>query len=83
MEEARRLLSEPLLWQDRRHYALNLLAATTGARMGEIRGLQVADISSDHIEIRHGWSDHGGLKEPKWGSARSVPISPLPIEAGG
>lgn len=77
MDEARRLLTEPLLWQDRRHFVLNLLAATTGARMGEIRGLQIADIFPDRIEIKHSWSDHGGLKEPKWGSVRSIPIAPL------
>ena len=75
MDEVRKLLSDPSLWHDHRHYTINLLAAATGARMGEIRGLLVEDLSPDHIDIRHSWEDHSGLKEPKWGSVRSVPIS--------
>jgi integrase len=74
IDEARELLADPGLWHDYRHYTINLLAATTGARLGEIRGLLVEDFCSDHVDIRHSWEDHSGLKEPKWGSQRSVPI---------
>ena len=33
------------------------------------------ELFPDHIDIRHSREDHSGLKEPKWGSVRSVPIS--------
>jgi integrase len=75
MAEAKMLLASDRVWKDHRHFVLNLLAASTGARMGEIRGLQTTNLFPDHIEIRHSWSDHGGLKEPKWGSARNIPIT--------
>jgi integrase len=74
MDEVKQLFLDHSLWHDHRHYAINLLAAT-GARMGEIRGLLVQDLFPEHIEIPHSWEDHSGLKEPKWGSFRSVPIS--------
>ena len=73
--EVRKLLASPSLWRKHNHFVLNLLAASTGARMGEIRALQVQDVFADHIEIRHSWEEHSGLKDPKWGSARSIPIA--------
>ena len=74
--EAKKLLASPALWRNHTHFVLNLLAASTGARMGEIRALQVQYVFSDHIEIRHSWEGHSGLKDPKWGSFRSIPIAP-------
>ena len=73
--EVSRLLSEPSIWQDYRHYTINLLAVTTGMRMGEIRGLRVENVKADHIEVRHSWEQGYGLKPPKFGSVRDVPIS--------
>jgi integrase len=73
-EEVTRLLS-PSVWNDPRHYAINLIALTTGARMGEIQALQLADLHTDCIEIRHSWEQGHGLKEPKWGSERCIPIT--------
>jgi integrase len=35
--EAVRLLATPKTWSDFRRYAINVLAATTGIRMGEVR----------------------------------------------
>jgi len=57
------------------HYTLNLLAASTGIRMGEAQGLQVQHIHIGYIGIHHTWSRKYGLKEgAKWGSQREVPI---------
>lgn len=40
MAEVKRLLSSARVWKECKHYALNLFAVSTGARMGEIQGLQ-------------------------------------------
>ena len=71
------LLSSPEPWSDHRQWTINLLAATTGMRMGEIRGLLVENVKADHVEIRQSWEQGHGLKEPKYGSVRDVPISDL------
>jgi integrase len=42
--------SEP--WGDFRHYAINMLAASTGMRMGEIRALLVENVKDNHVEKR-------------------------------
>ncbi len=60
--------------RDVRHYTINLLAAATGMRMGEVQALQVQHVHSDHVLVCHGWERKYGLKEPKWGSAREIPI---------
>lgn len=66
-------------WPDLRYYAINLLAATTGMRLGECLGLQVGDIGADEIRVSHNWQVGEGLKAPKWGSSRAVP---LPAKTG-
>lgn len=68
-------------WNDLRHYVANLVAATTGMRLGEIRGLQADDVGDGFISVRHNWQDREGLKEPKWGSRRNVPLPQLTEEA--
>jgi integrase len=61
-------------WPDARLGAANLVAATTGLRLGEIRGLQAADLQPGYLRVRHNWQDEEGLKQPKWGSSRDVPL---------
>ena len=73
--EVQQLFSRPENFLDMRHYVLNLLSLTTGARLGEIRGLLVEDIHPTHIVIQHAWEEGYGIKEPKYGSVRAVPIS--------
>jgi len=54
---------------DMRHYTLNLLAASTGMRMGEIQGLMRQYIHDKHIEVLYTWDRKYGLKKgPKWSS---------------
>ena len=72
-DEVVRLLS--LKWESQGAYVASFIAAFTGMRLGEIRALRVKDVASDHILVRHGWSDASGLKEMKSGKVRVMPIT--------
>ena len=63
-------------WKDKRAYIASLLACTTGMRSGEILALKQEDIGERVINVRHSWSDFDGLKAPKNGEARRVPLLP-------
>jgi hypothetical protein len=76
LAEAVRLLAGSEPWGDYRHYAINVLAAATGIRMGEVRALLVENVQSDHVEIRRSWEEGYGPRPPKADSVRDVPISP-------
>jgi integrase len=82
-EEVRKIFAPE--WKDKRYRAANLLAATTGMRLGEIRGLQAGDIVGDEIRVCHNWQDREAdgekLKAPKWGSTRKVPVPSRTLEA--
>lgn len=73
LEEAKAFFALP--WNDPRHYVINLIAATTGMRMGEIRGLQRQSVFSDYLEVRTSWERGHGLKGTKTGRSRFVPLS--------
>jgi integrase len=53
-----------------------LLGAFCGLRMGEVRGLQPADVDfeKNQIVVAHNYVNCEGLKRPKWGSSRTVPL---------
>ncbi len=70
LEEFRTFFSIPQ--KDLRFYGINLLAASTGMRLGECRGLLFEDVEKDNINIKNNWQDEEGLKPPKWGSNRAV-----------
>ena len=78
LEEVRLLFADGALsekWEGSLSYfTLNLLAASTGLRMGEIQGLQVQHVHPGYVAVVYAWERKYGLKEPKWGSAREVPI---------
>ena len=63
-------------WKDKRAYVASLVAATTGARQGECLALRRSDIGEDTITIAHGFSLLDGLKCPKNGNKRVVPLLP-------
>jgi integrase len=73
-KEVKALLN-PGIWPDFRHYAINLLSLTTGMRMSEVRGLLVEQVHEDYVAVHTAWADRHGLKEPKWGSMRDIPIT--------
>jgi integrase len=54
-----------------------MLAAVTGLRAGEIRGLRVQDIGADFLYIRHSWNRRDGLKPTKTNETRTVEV-PFP-----
>ncbi len=72
IEEVRTLFLTP--WPDPMHQAINLLSATTGMRLGECLGLKGEDIHDDYIHICHNYQHADGVKAPKWGSIRDVPL---------
>ena len=49
--EARHLLSRPELFSHPVHYAINLAACVTGARLGELRALKVNRVLGDRLVI--------------------------------
>jgi integrase len=63
-------------WKDKRAYAASLLGCTTGLRSGEVLALKLEDIEPRIINVRHSWSAYDGLKTPKNGEARRVPLQP-------
>ena len=67
---------------DKKHRLAVLLGALCGMRMGEVRGLHWEDIDPEAgvIHIRHNWQDLEGIKDPKWGSARDVPLPAIALE---
>lgn len=65
----------------------SLVALTTGARAGEVAALRAEDIGDDRLHIRYSWGEHDGIKSPKNGEPREVPLLPairdqLQAEAG-
>jgi integrase len=78
MEEARVILSGA--WSDERYRLANLLAASTGMRLGEIRGLQTGAIvrrgEAWELQVRTNWQDGEGLKAPKQDSYGDLPLPP-------
>jgi integrase len=63
-------------WTDKWAYAGALLAVTAGLRSGEVRAIRRADIGESILNIGHSFSDFDGLKAPKSGEARRVPLLP-------
>jgi integrase len=64
-------------WKDERARLANLLSAVTGLRAGEIQGLQVQDLRTDCLNIRHSWNCRDGLKTTKNNEDRTVEV-PFP-----
>ena len=63
-------------WKDKRAYVASLIAASTGARLGEIRALRHSDIGENTLNIANSYSAFDGLKCPKNGEKRFVPLLP-------
>ncbi len=80
--ELEKLFSDP--WEDLRAYCACMLAVTTGARLGEVRGLKLKNthLEKGYIDILTNYVEGDGLKGPKWGSERvGVPIPETTIQA--
>ncbi len=60
---------------DRKHFTLNLLAASTGMRMGELQALPVGAIHDNYLTISQSWERRDGIKAgTKTGPGRLVPL---------
>jgi integrase len=74
VEEAGALFAKP--WADTAAMAANLLSATTGMRQGEVLAIRGRDIGEGVLNVAHSWSAADGLKSPKNGEERRVPLLP-------
>jgi integrase len=73
-DEVRWLFAEP--WLNLRAYVGNMLAMSTGLRLGEVLAVQVRDVAEDRLHVRHSWSEQDGLKGTKTDEERTVPLLP-------
>ena len=84
LKEARSILNPrayDVVWNgDLLHYCINMLAAITGMRLGEIQALKLKYLHEDYIEIRHSWDRKYGIKVPKANSFRAVSIPSFAYE---
>ena len=78
LEQVRAIFSEH--WPNRYIEAMCRLAALTGMRMGEVRGLCFDQVMDDHIELNRAWAKFEGLKTPKSGKSRKVPIPKFMVD---
>jgi len=64
------------VWKGHRQpYLVAMIAACTGARHGELRGLRRCDVIDGMLSINRSYcAQTGGFKEPKWGSTRVVSL---------
>lgn len=75
LPQARAVFESHENWADLRHYGINLTAFTTGARMGELQGLEWQHVHDDYISIVQAWDRRlKQVKDPKWNSRRVIPI---------
>jgi integrase len=65
-----------LEWKDKRSMLINLVAMTTGLRIGEILALKVENIGEEYLSIENSFSAIDGLKSTKTDEDRVVPIIP-------
>jgi integrase len=62
------------IWRSKMHFTLNLTAAMTGMRLGELLGLKYENVLLFYINVIYSWSDTDQLKCPKTGKTRKIPI---------
>jgi len=63
-------------WKDKRAFTASLLACTTGMRSGEVLAVKREAIEERTLNVRCSWSIFDGLKTPKNGETRRVPLLP-------
>jgi integrase len=65
-----------LKWNDQRALLANIVAMSTGMRVGEILALRIEDIGEKYISVNSSYSRFDGLKCTKTGESRTVPVIP-------
>ena len=64
-------------WKDKLTLAANLLACTTGCRLGEALAIRKSRIGEKTLDISCSWDRQGDLKSTKTGEPRRVPLLPV------
>jgi integrase len=85
LEEVRRLFAPEAIksvWHGHQLYrAINMLAASTGLRLGEALALRDGDMHEGWLEVRHNWHVRYGLMPPKNRRSRVVPVPRMVLHA--
>ena len=85
LDEVARLFDEEAIstaWKGHLLYrAVNLTAAATGMRQGEILAVRDEDVRDDHVHVAHSWSPRYGLGPTKTRQVRDVPLPPRMLQA--
>lgn len=58
------------------HQMIVWTLALTGVRFGELVALEAGDKIGERLMVRRSWSVHEGVKSPKSGRVRQVPLTP-------
>ena len=78
IDEVRKLFRDDMIDQiwygDLFQFTVNLLAASTGMRLGECQALKVGKVHKEYVSVHYRWSQKYGLKPPKGNSCRDIPI---------
>jgi site-specific recombinase XerD len=79
LPEVRKLFNErqvkPVWRGDRKMRTMDLLMASTGARMGEAMALMVDNVHPKYVVLSHSWDRRAGMRPgTKSGEGRAVPI---------
>ena len=70
------------VWKDHLLYrSINLMAAATGMRQGEILALRDDDLKDGYVHVGHSWSSKDGLGPTKSRQERDVPIPSRVLES--
>ena len=79
VEEVRRIFPAQwtAVWKKGVHYKANLLAACTGMRLGEIRGLKPEFVFDDYIYVCGQYTRHGYKNYTKTKENRNIPLAPM------
>jgi integrase len=79
VEEVRKLFPGEWerVWDNPVVYMANRIAACTGMRIGEVRGLRGNCVQSDYIHVGGQWTRHGYKGDTKTKEDRDIPITPL------
>jgi integrase len=79
VDEVRKLfpVNWPAVWKSKITYMINRLAACTGMRVGELRGLKPEHVFPDYINVCGQYTQFGYKGVTKTKDNRKIPITPL------
>jgi integrase len=76
LKKVRTLLRSPEsanYWPNRYLLVANLLAASTGMRLGEVQALSADCVFDDHVVVKQSWEGTYGIEDTKTGESRVIP----------